>query len=248
MKNHKTKGSSFSKTSIESYLKGKSDKETTRAIEEEMNNSLFFSDAMDGFSEAPEFLDRVDKLSFDSIRTQKKPSKTYSLYRIAAAAAVLLLPLVAILWWPSQNTDDNLFAHNFSSFPTDKYETTRSEETSAKVLTKEMTAYKAYAEKDYTTAIQAFKNYIALIPEDAEATFYLGLAQLETGQAENAINNLETARINSDRFYEDATWYLALAHIKLNQRDDAGLVLQDLIKNEQGHYFAKAKKLLEDLQ
>lgn len=248
MKNHKTTKSSFSKASIESYLKGKSDKKTTRAIEEEMNNSLFFSDAMDGFSDAPEFLDRVNKLSFDSIRTQKKSSKTYNLYRFAAAAAVLLLPLAAILWWPSQNTDDSLFAHNFSSFPTDKYEVTRNEGNPDIILTKEIGAYKAYAEKNYTNAIQAFENHLAVIPEDAEATFYLGLAQLETGQTENAIDNLETARINSNRFYEDATWYLALAHIKLNQRDDAELVLQDLIKNEQGHYFAKAKKLLEDLQ
>lgn len=233
---------------IKSYLSGKSDKDTTRQVEEEMNNSMFFSDAIDGFSESEDALDIAQNLSFDKIRSKKNTAnQVFNLRRIAAAILFLVLPLAALYWW-SDTASQNLYAQYHSPFPSNQYEILRGEVPSSSNLTAiDFQAHKAYAKKDYAKAIDLFQSHLKLKPEDADATFYLGLAQLEIGDYPAAIDHLETARINGDSFYEDASWYLSLAKVQVDKPDEAKLILKDLTKNENGFYFAKAKELLGSL-
>ena len=74
------------------------------------------------------------------------------------------------------------------------------------------------------------------------ATFYAGVSNLEIGNTEKAIDLLSTVRMNSPTYYEDATWYLLLANLKLKNIEEVKTLSKEL---KSQRYDERVEKVLE---
>lgn len=104
---------------------------------------------------------------------------------------------------------------------------------------------KAYDENDYETSQEKFSQAKDLDPDNIESHFYLGLSQLESNNAKEAIKSLnKVIKASPNDYSEAAIWYAALANIKLNKRGKAKSLLQNLVDGD-GEYKQQAIDLLD---
>lgn len=108
-------------------------------------------------------------------------------------------------------------------------------------------AIQAYEAEDFQTSVVAFDEYLADRPQDALAMFYLGMAYLELDQPTLAIGPLSQTRDVDTLYFEEATWYLALAHIKLDNSSQASIELKKLIDLPESRYHKRATILISKL-
>lgn len=86
-------------------------------------------------------------------------------------------------------------------------------------------------------------------PEEAALTQLLkGLILLEKGQTEEAITSLKKAQSSKTKFSEDATWYLALAHLKEKNSTNSIQYLDQILAIQNGFYYNNAKTLKAQLK
>lgn len=112
-------------------------------------------------------------------------------------------------------------------------------------LLEESLAY--FNDEEYDKAINNFSIILKEYPKELNAIFYSGLAYFEIGEYDNAIEKLNFVIYHHEGFFNpDASWYKALALIKLERIDDAKLLLQK-IKDSKGAYSRKAKRQLRKL-
>ncbi|MCP3928036.1 MAG: hypothetical protein GY705_02915 [Bacteroidetes bacterium] len=109
------------------------------------------------------------------------------------------------------------------------------------------TALNYYEAGNYANSIPHFEKYLSEREEDFAARFYAGVACLEEYELNKAIEYLSSVRINNEDYYEDATWYLALANVRNKDNGEATLLLDNLINNESPYYHKKAQELKQNL-
>lgn len=245
------------KEQMEGYLKGTQSREERFRIENHLLDCELCSAAIEGFEqmgyleEDADFLNtfhqELEAKKGDATVRQLQPNRDRFLWRrIAAAVLVLMIPFSSYMYWNSQSTNrmtDGYFSNleindNFRGIDAIKGGDTD--------LDNAVASYKA---KQYATSIPQFEAYLERQPEDAEAILYAGIACLESGQLQKADDYLTTVRINSERLFEDSTWYLVLAKIKSAKTAEAIQLLEELIKkNETGFYAEQARQLLFQLK
>jgi hypothetical protein len=104
-----------------------------------------------------------------------------------------------------------------------------------------------YNSGNYREAAGQFEEVLAFQPVNRQAQFYTGNAYLNMKQSRRAIPMLgAVAETNDSPYYESAKWYLALAYLERNNREEAKKILTE-IKYEGGIYWEQAAKILEDL-
>lgn len=244
----------LSSQQIQDYLAEKLDEDNRFAVENHLLDCELCSAAVEGFAASYDFekdqnLEQLaERFPYSeaarAAQTQALRNSYRWLNRIAAAAAILLLPLAAWLYWNSQ-ADDRLYLHYFESYQSD-YLSVRGKADNAPPLLKQAMAN--YQQKEYLRSLPLFESYLEEIPENTIAIFHAGLASLEAGQTTKAIQYLEIVRINDNDYYEDASWYLALAYLKLDRKAEAQGILDDLSKIPNGYYNQQVKDLQEGLQ
>lgn len=109
-------------------------------------------------------------------------------------------------------------------------------------------AIQAYAERDYAKAEGLFQLYLSqTTPQDRTARFFYGITLLDQGKVKPAISIFEDTRNNPPvaAFKRPATYYLALAHVRQKQHDQALPLLQSLV-NREDRYGKKAAEILAD--
>ena len=110
------------------------------------------------------------------------------------------------------------------------------------------TALKACENEDYNSCVNYLNRCLKETPDNAGLKFYLGLAEFGNKNFENAILNLNTVGQNSS-YYDDACWYLILAHIQNGEKSKAiSLLEQYTIENSIGFYLEEAEELKRDLE
>lgn len=244
----------LSRQQIQDYLAGTLDEDRVFAVENHLLDCELCAAAVEGFAASYDFEkdQELDALA------QRFPNETKAreaqlqplrrnyrwLNRIAAAAAVLLLPLAAWLYWNAQ-AEDRLFAQYFQSYQSDYLALRGNEEEVPPLLQQAMSSYQ---QKEYLSSIPLFESYLEQAPENTVAIFHAGIASLEAGQTTKAIQYLEIVRINDNDYYEDASWYLALAYLRLDRKTAVLNILNDLDKIPNGYYRQQVKKLREELQ
>ncbi|BDS14544.1 tetratricopeptide repeat protein [Aureispira anguillae] len=100
-------------------------------------------------------------------------------------------------------------------------------------------AFTAYQQKEYSQSISLLKDYLNTYPEtaskDYQSILVLGVAQLAEGKVEQATRTLELVIKGRDSSYkQEAEWMWVLAQIKLDNKEAAKKVLQDII-DQKGH-------------
>jgi len=154
---------------------------------------------------------------------------------LAAAAIALLVGLgswLFLLNGSDVNTDD-LYAANFTPYDNVVHPIERGNE--LEDLQTQMFA--AYEAKDYELWLQLTEQ-LTTKQKDGYIDFYGGIVQMALGNHEKAIPLLQ-GYIDADGELKDrATWYLALAHLKLGAIKSAEIELAKLV--QMGSFKTKA--------
>lgn len=218
----------------------------------EENLSPFSKRALTGLSylkdgeDTNDILNRLDK-KIDQA-SGKQQGSFFSIGRIIGLAASILLLAMAVFLFSNTQSDQKLFTSYFEPMPSAVANTGVSRGEAAAANPK-ATAFEAYEAGDFQKAIPNFRTYLERNPQDKESRFYFGLALLGDGYSNEAIEILKEVNLQPPKpGYKDASsWYLALAYLQLEQRQDAESILSTL---EQGNsnYSNIAKQLLEDLR
>lgn len=193
------------------------------------------------------------KLEF--LRKLKKAEKTYfkkkgligfpTVFKYAAAAAFLVLIGFGIylLQIDRSRTNQELFNKYFSSY-TSIIEN-RDAENRSLLLTKGMTAYSKGAFKE---SIHLFEQLIGHPAYSTPAAFYTGLSYLELRKADQAVKYLKMTTVSDGMFMQEAQWYLSLAYLLANKKEQATELLVNIASEPDHYYREKAQKLLRQIR
>lgn len=185
---------------------------------------------------------------FETVNQRRNTTRRLFISRIAAGILLPITGAAAFFYW-KDTTDERLYKENFQAYdiPDMTMRGGGTEEYDNISLPKALkAAIDNYSIGNYKESIPYFKTYHKTQPENNYANFLHGIAQLEEHNLDTAIYFLERVRMNDTNLYEDATWYLALAHLKNKDKDAAKQILSELIGNSQ-FYGEKAKVLKNKL-
>ncbi|MEP2277950.1 hypothetical protein [Maribacter sp.] len=163
---------------------------------------------------------------------------------LSIAASIALL--VGLSWFVFNsdvfNGTEELYASNYEKYPNTVYTITRGDVSDESL---ERLAFEAYETNDYDIAI----TYLIELKEKTGldyVDFYLGQVYLANGDYLKATDKFqEIISINSE-FKDEGYWYAALANLKLEQKEEAENLLEQLI-NMGTYKKDEATKLLKEL-
>lgn len=157
-------------------------------------------------------------------QTGEAKIKKLPVWRVAAAIAFLVcLGLFALkIVSPGGSKIADSY---YSLYPNTSFNITRGQA----IESKEALAFTAYEERDFENAI---KYFISIDDEDKNdyIWFYLANSYFETKELEEAIKNYEKS-IGMESFVPESHWYMALAYLKQNEKEEALAQLNLLINN-----------------
>ncbi|MEO1408311.1 MAG: zf-HC2 domain-containing protein [Bacteroidota bacterium] len=242
----------LSPETIRDYLGGKLSLEERFAVENHLLDCEICAAAVEGFRAFPQ---EIEPAPIEALAKRFPPAPVATPVRslhptpsrrnwLAVAAAVLLLPLAAWWYWQAQ-APERLFRQFYQSYQSD-YLALRGGDEAIDPLLK--AGIEQYQRGQYAESLTLLESYLNEFPERGSAAFHAGLASLEMGAPRRAIGHLERVRLNEPQYYEDATWYLILAHLRLEEEDEARALLRDLLRLEAGYYETPARELLEALR
>ena len=224
--------SCLSKSEVKAYLNKTLSEQERFGVENHLLDCNMCQDAIDGYIQYPH---ELQQNTFTS-----SPLKKW----LSIAASVLLLALggIAIYQYQFANHSDSVFAQFYQKPNWDNQ--TRGSATN----TEYANAVQNYNQGLYQAAVPTFDSILSKAEEDNQMRLYKGIAHLEMNQYEEADKELSTVRINSDLYFEEASWYLALLHIKRNKIKEAYTFLDEIIELEKSFYRDKALEMKNRLQ
>jgi hypothetical protein len=111
-----------------------------------------------------------------------------------------------------------------------------------------MPAFRAYNRNDFGQAAAAFAPLVARFPRSDIPSLYLGVSQLQIGQNADAQRSLAQAHsLTGSTGHDAATWYLAIADLRLHQSRAAVSLLWDLCVKQPNPYTARACTLARQI-
>jgi tetratricopeptide (TPR) repeat protein len=175
----------------------------------------------------------------------EKPIQKYSYTKWLVAASIALLLGLTYFFNMNQKADtDTLFAQNFEPYRNVIAPSIRSG--SANHQDEKTLAFLAYDKGEYKTAIALFsKLYIKT--KEPYYLFYKANALLKLERAKEAIPLLLEHLKTKDTLTQKTNWYLALAYIKLKERQKAKVILKKVIDNK-SYKNKEAKELIDKFE
>lgn len=108
-------------------------------------------------------------------------------------------------------------------------------------------ALEKYKQEDYRTALQLFEKVLNQ-RDDVAASLYSGISHMEIEEYGEANESFDTVIEDKDNlFLHQAKWYMSMCHIKLNNKDKAMALLEDL-SQQSGYYKDKTKEVVRKLK
>lgn len=106
----------------------------------------------------------------------------------------------------------------------------------------------AFDKGDFVVAVRDYETALGntAFTQREEASFFLGIALLELGKFEEALDVISPLQ-DSEEYHEMAEWYAALIFIKQENIKEAKSRLLSISKNPNHHYTSQAKEILENL-
>lgn len=114
-------------------------------------------------------------------------------------------------------------------------------------LTLEQQTFLYYDKRDFRQALEGFDQLTQASPAKESLFFFRGITQIELGNLNLALTDLQKIINNSSSEYYDASlWYSSLVHLRLDQEEQSRALLVRL-SNSPGEYQTKAIELIERL-
>jgi TolA-binding protein len=108
-------------------------------------------------------------------------------------------------------------------------------------------ALEQYRLGDYQTASAGFSAVFLKDTSKIAPRFFMGVAQMETGKYDLAINTLYSISDRSGEYHKEAVWYLGLAYLKTGEKEKASGCFKMLAQSP-GFYSDRAEKILRRLK
>ncbi len=107
-------------------------------------------------------------------------------------------------------------------------------------------AIQEYADGDYTSAAESFRQLHQLEPDNVSYKFYFALSLLGVDNASTAITLLnELVSAPDHLFTEQSRWYLALAYLSADEQDRAIEVLENI--NPGQYQYIKSQEIIGEI-
>lgn len=172
----------------------------------------------------------------------RKTSVKFKLLRVVSIAAVLIISFGFWMIFSSSPSSEELFAEYYQPYEV-FYGQTRNSEKDIKKL--EIDAIKLYKNKMYNEAVIKFQTLLSSGSTEKIKLLY-SITQIELKDYENAILNLEEIIQTNVEYVIEAKWYLALCYLKIDKKDKAKTLFEELALTP-GYYKNSSEELLEDL-
>jgi hypothetical protein len=240
---------------IKRYLAEKSPQDELRRVENHLLDCPFCTDALEGLEgyysfETDKDLDRLHAALTDQVPASKSEGETkivamqsrsrlFTLNRIAAAVLLLVLPVSA--WFYINNNPANS-GTRVPEFGTNEVVRSGGEvpDENAAARFKVISLYEA---EQYEAALAAAQTMLAVNLEDVKTTYYAGLSAYKADEYKLAAEYFMTVRLNSDTYYEEATWMEAQSYIGVKDTFNAILLLDGIAERKEGYYYKDAVAL-----
>jgi hypothetical protein len=239
----------LSREEIKHYLKEDVSANLRHKVENHLIDCPLCSEAVEGYMISDEVEDNIfdeiyQKIDLRTTAKSEIPGKRLiSWNRVAASLLFIITAGAAFLYYQSDRSKGNYQAYFQNE---DKTFAMRSIDEN-NVSNDLIEGLRLYQNKNFQGSLSFFEDYMKLNPESSDATYYAGMSALNIGAKENAFNLLSIVRINSEKYYEEATWVLVGIYLDRGEVQNAKNFLRDLIKIENGFYTDRAKELLEKL-
>lgn len=161
----------------------------------------------------------------------------------AATLAILLIGGIAIIKYYNANQLNRTFAV-FYEKPTWDHHTRGGNESNSRYEQ----AIQNFNQGRYQAAIPILDSLLIINEENNQMRLYKGITHMELDQNQEAEDELTVVRINSDIYFEEATWYLALLNVKTENTMAANLYLDELLAIKDGFFYPKAAEMKKWLQ
>ena len=241
---------------IKDYLSDTTNDDQHYRIENHLLDCPLCTDAVEGFAKNNNFEEDTEAVFSNTYFEEKEehkivsikplPQRNFQWSKLAAAIAMLLIPAVSMYVYFNQNFEDRLFTNNFETYSDGTLSNLRSGNT-AKTDATLAGALEAYSAKDYKESLLFFEKYLEN-NQNADLTFYAGLSALESNQLEKALNYFKTARINTETYFLESSWYLGLTHLKRKELNEATIIFEELQIQDDGFYSKKAEEMLQKIK
>lgn len=240
--------SNMNQDRIEAYLLGELDARENKQFERELDQDPALQQAVSDFQELQSDLQIADEALFleemqaihAEIREPAPSSAPRQRRWWLIAASILLLLIPALLFFPrSASGPDQLYAEYFSPLP--DYTNSRASDDPDF-----LNAMSAYQSGDYASARPLFSAFLQRVPDDLDANLYGGITELEVGEPQIALRRLEKVSETDNIFSSAASWFQALAHVKMEAYEKARPLLETL-SGTPNDFQEEAKNLLRDL-
>lgn len=165
------------------------------------------------------------------------------IWRVAAAVLVLLIPAYFVL----KPTDTTKLVAGYLDVPRSTYlMTTRGDARMYEDVSMRQ-AFTLYEKKAYGPAARALRRVAQKHPDKPDIRLYQGISLLADGKGKEAVEVLDELKdISVQNLDQRAPWYLALAHLRVGNTEQAAQWLEKTIEVDANH-ATKAAELLEQL-
>lgn len=229
---------------IEKYLDGEMSPEETQVFEEKQDTSAEFREAVVFHRQLLGHLETQQKLALKSelqgmmSETPETSSFNWKIWSVAASI-LLVLGFVGVLQLQGPSPSQQLFDQYFDPYPV--LSVVRGDTPNG------LNPLHLYAEGKYELFVEVMadqRNAAKLKSTKLQLAY--GNALLAISKPEEAIEALSQIKEVQDH-YLDAQWYLALAHLRLQNLEEAQELLKPLME-QQSFYKSSARKLLASIE
>jgi|SRR5680860_422584 len=237
-------------TLLEKYIQGKLTEKEWQEFDALLKVDSDFKEEVEFHNDLKRVAESEDDAAFKEIvsdfeseaRMEKPTAKRFPVKWLVAASIALIACLTYILTLDSTTSTQALFAENFEPYRNVVHPIVRGEEGQ----NKKTNAFAAYQIGDYETALPLLDELYANTKEPYYL-FYRANALIVLNRAKEAVPLLQEHLRTNDTLVKNSPWYLAMAYLQLDDKENAKKMLHEVVKNE-GYKVNEAQKLLEALK
>lgn len=237
-------------TLLEKYIQGELTEKEWREFDALLKEDSDFKSDVDFHTDLKRVAEAEDDDYFKEMlsdfeaqaRTENSIKKRFPTKWLVAASIALIAGLAYFFTVDSSASTQDLFVSNFEPYRNVVHPIVRGEEGQ----TKKTNAFAAYQTGDYETALPLLDELYTNTKEPYYL-FYRANALIELNRAKEAVPLLQQHLKTNDTLVKNSPWYLAMAYLQLDDKENAIKMLQEVIKN--GKYkVEEAQKLLDALK
>ncbi|NRB50991.1 MAG: tetratricopeptide repeat protein [Saprospiraceae bacterium] len=226
---------------LQSYRAGKLSKRERRRVEEHLIDCPLCNGALEGLAQSKD--PTQDARQLQSLPFRK--GKISLPYQIAAVLLIGLI-IIAAIWLRPKPDAQSLFATYYERPQPTKVQLRGTTETAAQQALQ--SALKAYQMGDFSAAYTLLEGYVKDFPQENQVYLWMGVAQLELGKTEQAIQLFQQLKASNKEYDEKASWYLILASLKAEDYDYVRKLVQELEASDGQEFRAALVKLRPKLK